>query len=506
MKLSRSILSQVPDCGIRMPDDHVFAFPEKVLQFGTGVLLRGLPDFLIDKANHDGNYAGRVVVVKSTGRGDNDVFHAQDNLYTHYIRGIAAGETISEAIVNASISRVLSASAEWKSILDVAANPQLELVISNTTEVGLSYLAGDRIDGNPPASFPGKLTACLLERYNKLGGSAAPGLSIIPTELIPDNGVVLRDICVRLARENALDAAFIEWLQTANDFCNSLVDCIVPGTLPEAEAESAVDERGYVDELHISSECFRLWAIETGRPETRDRLGFAASDAGVIVTENISKFRELKLRLLNASHTFTSGLAVLSDFTTVREAMENGFFDSFITSLMMDEIVPSITGNGITKAEAESFAKRVLDRYRNPFIEHKWQSICVQYTSKMAMRCVPLIRTYYARFQKVPQHMASGIAAYIRYMQVKQAGSAQFTGEAWGATYGIHDEQAATLHAHWQQPGLERTVHAILSDTELWGADLSRLSGFEAAVIRNLRKLSEQNPSSPVAQAAILAV
>jgi tagaturonate reductase len=161
--------------------------PEKVLQFGTGVLLRGLPDYFIDKANKAGIFNGRVVVVKSTGHSGADAFAEQNGLYTLCIRGIEQGRNVEENILNASISRVLQASSEWQAVLDCAADPDMQIVISNTTEVGISLME-DSIKAAPPVSFPGKLLAFLYQRYRHFEGSADKGMVIIPTELIPDNG------------------------------------------------------------------------------------------------------------------------------------------------------------------------------------------------------------------------------------------------------------------------------------------------------------------------------
>src|SRR5512139_3993682 len=87
------------------PDQSVFELPEKVLQFGTGVLLRALPDYFIDKANKAGIFNGRVVVVKST-EGDSSAFDRQDGLYTVCVRGVENDDVVEENIINASISRV----------------------------------------------------------------------------------------------------------------------------------------------------------------------------------------------------------------------------------------------------------------------------------------------------------------------------------------------------------------------------------------------------------------
>src|SRR6187431_2658097 len=109
MRLSKNIIGQIPKApGLDIPDRKVFDLPEKVLQFGTGVLLRGLPDFFIDKANKQGLFNGRVVIIKSTDS-DSSAFDIQDGLYTICTRGIEHGVKVEENIVNSSVSRVLSA-------------------------------------------------------------------------------------------------------------------------------------------------------------------------------------------------------------------------------------------------------------------------------------------------------------------------------------------------------------------------------------------------------------
>lgn len=108
MKLARHNLTHLAGPHLNTPADALFSLPEKVLQFGTGVLLRGLPDYFIDKANKQGLFNGRVVVVKSTAQGSIDAYATQDGLYTICIRGVKEGASVSENWINASISRVLN--------------------------------------------------------------------------------------------------------------------------------------------------------------------------------------------------------------------------------------------------------------------------------------------------------------------------------------------------------------------------------------------------------------
>lgn len=117
---------------------------------------------------------------------------------------------------------------------------------------------------------------------------------IIPTELITDNGAKLKAIVTELARLKETGDEFIYWLHTANDFCSSLVDRIVPGKPAKADQEQTEAILGFEDELMIMSETYRLWAIETDRERTRNILSFALADKGVVLAKDINRFRELK--------------------------------------------------------------------------------------------------------------------------------------------------------------------------------------------------------------------
>lgn len=484
MHLSRTTLTQVKDPRI-VPPAAVLALPERVLQFGTGVLLRGLPDYFIDTANRQGLFNGRVVVVKSTGAGDSGAFGRQDSLYTHVIRGIEEGRRVEETRINSSISRVLTAGSEWDDVLACAADPAISIVISNTTEVGIQLDPQDRITLHPPASFPGKLLAVLHTRFKKFDGDPQLGLTIIPTELIVDNGKKLKAIVNELAARNGLGNDFIQWLNTANTFCSSLVDRIVPGK-PDSQVTTETAERlGYTDDLLIVSEPYRLWAIE-GDANVRAALSFAEADKGVVIAPDIEIYRELKLRLLNGAHTLSCGIALLSGFRTVREAMENPAMSAYISALMTREIAPAIPYQ-ISEAEKLAFANTVLDRFRNPSIEHLWHAITAQFSAKLKLRIVPVLLHHYKQAQTPPPLIAAGFAAWLRFMNSAEKDGAYYC-RTNGQEYRITDDAAALLHALWQENGEAGIARRALAETALWDADLGALPGFADAVQRALEQ------------------
>lgn len=491
MNLTIEQLEEIPDDVVQKPDPASFQLPEKVLQFGTGVLLRGLTDSIIDNANRHGHFRGRIVVVKSTGTGDVKAFERQDSLYTVCIRGIEHGHKVSENKICSSISRVLSATDHWPEILDLANKESIQIIISNTTEVGIQAVE-EFIHTAPPRSYPGKLLAFLYTRYKACQGNPSGGLVIIPTELISDNGEKLKAIVTDLARFNQLEPAFFDWLEHHNRFCNSLVDRIVPGKPDGLALDQLQKYLGYEDELLLICEAYRLWAIE-GPDDLAEVLTFAGASHGVVIAPSIEVFKELKLRLLNGTHTLCCGLAFLSGFDTVRDAMEDEDFSEFMETMMMAEITRAIP-IPLPEGAAREFGLKVLDRFRNPYLEHRWINITLQYTSKLKMRVVPMLQKLFAQAQKepAPEYMIRGFAAHILFMKPDKWDGIQYWGESRGIHYPIHDDHAAVYETCWKEADTHKVVRKILSDKSLWDTDLTLLKGFESSVHEQLTQLMEK--------------
>jgi tagaturonate reductase len=443
-----------------LPGIDQFNYPEKVLQFGTGVLLRGLPDQYIQAANNSGVFKGRIAVVKSTDTGGVDDFHDQDCLYTVCYKGISDGRLIEEYHVNAAVSRVLQAINDWEEILALANSPTLEIITSNTTEVGMIYKE-EKIHEGIPGTFPGRLLKILHSRFVHFQGRHDKGLVIIPAELIDHNADVLRDVLIQLSAFNQLEPSFLEWLTTANHFCNTLVDRIVPGKLGVTDQEKAELELGYRDKLMIMAEPFGLWAIESNDNHVKEVLSFCLEGSGCLVVPSIEKFKELKLRLLNASHTFSCGVALLSGIEFVRDAMGDPLVSGYIRKLALEEIAKAIISDRITAQEASAFALQVLDRFSNPHLSHQWKNISAQFALKIKVRCVPLITQYVRQYGSLPQGMLIGLAAFLCYS------------------------------------GLDVDGENTLADTQLWGADLGALPGLKSKV-RELANAISQNKILPI--------
>ncbi len=486
MILSKPTLKNIDSRNVENVPIELFELPEKILQFGTGVLLRGLPDYFIDKANRQGIFNGRIVVVKSTNGGDAAAFDTQNGLYTLCIRGVENGHLVSKNIICSAISRVLSATQEWDTILRCAHNPEMKIIFSNTTEIGIALIKDD-INQHPPISFPGKLLSFLYERYTFFKGSEQYGMVIVPSELITDNGKKLEAIVLELARLNRLDATFIVWLEKHNQFCNSLVDRIVPGKPNELSKIKLEQTLGYKDDLLTMCESYALWAIEANAA-TASVLSFAAADEGMVLTEDINSFKELKLRLLNGTHSLSAAVAFLSGITSVKEAMENEAISTFVKEIMVNEISKAIP-HLVPEEDAIIFSEKVLDRFRNPNIDHHWINITLNYTAKLEMRAVPVLTCYYNLYKTIPENMAMGFAAYLVFMKAEKKIDSIYYGHVQAKNYIINDPNAEYFFEQWRKFSPQEIVKNVFSNIALWNTDLTKLPGFAEKVAQNVENI-----------------
>jgi tagaturonate reductase len=464
-----------------------FELPERIVQFGTGVLLRGLVDYLIDKANKKGIFNARAVVIKTTDSDASD-FPNQDCVFTLNEKGIDNQQVINQSTVITALSRLMNASDEWAKILALAEKPEMDIIISNTTEAGVKYVEED-IFQMPPKSFPAKLTAFLYKRFQKFGEKAE--MVVIPTELLVGNGKILRGMVLRHAERHNLEANFTHWLKTDCRFCNSLVDRIVPGATPAAEKLEQENALGYTDNLMINSEPFLLWAIE-GDDFVKEKLSFAKADNRMVVAEDITQFREQKLRLLNGGHTISVPLAFLSGFKTVRDMMSDPTMGSFVEKVIKKEILPTLD------FDASDFANAVLDRFKNPFIEHKLLSITVQCTAKMNARNSATIVRYFEKFNELPPLMMRGFAAYLLFTKPVKSENGQFFGQnTEGGLYPIQDDAAAFFETVWDKiddsdrESLLNLVEEVLSNEAIFDKNLKNLLGFKEKIANLMLEMTQ---------------
>ena len=466
--------------------------PIHIIQFGEGNFLRAFIDWQIQKMNDAGTMVGDVVVVQPVSSGRVADLAAQDGLYTLYLQGKMDGNVIRSHEIIDVIGDVINPFEDYAKYLKYAENIDLKLVISNTTEAGIALDETDLDFTNTPKSYPGKLLAFLKHRYDYFNGSKDAGMWIMPCELIDYNGDNLKKVMIELAKIHHFDAKFIDWLENANKYYNTLVDRIVPG-YPRDEIKEITAELGYIDSSIVKGEIFHLFCIQ-GDESIKKWFPFDKTNLHVILTPSIKPYKERKVKILNGSHTAMVPVSYLYGIDTVRESCEDPLIGKYVRNFIFKEVVPTIK---LPKTEMEFFANSVLERYENPFVRHELMSIALNSTTKYVTRILPTVLDYYKEFKKIPKISVFSFAALCVFYKGKRCDkdialndNVEYL-EMWKNLWNKVDGSKNSIQSFADE---------LLSRKEIWGLDLNTLGNFNALVVNDIYSILSNGMGKAVTQ------
>ena len=414
--------------------------PERIIQFGEGGFLRGFIDWILQITNENTDFDGSVVVVQPIEQGMCDMLQKQDCVYTHVMRGMKDGVPTVDTKVVDVISRTIKPYDDYEAYLALAENPDFRFVFSNTTESGIAYVEGDKLDDKPPKSFPAKVTALLHKRFT-LG---LDGFIFMPCELIDKNGETLRSIILKYADDWNLGDEFKSWVENKNVFCNTLVDRIVTGYPRDEKIDL-----GYEDNMLNTSELFHLWVIE-GPKDILSEIPFDKTGLNIIVTDDLEMYRTRKVRILNGAHTAMIPYAMLEGIETVKDCMEDENMFAFVNKCVFEEIIPTLD---LPESELVDYANNVFERFNNPLIKHLCSSISLNSVSKFKVRVLPSLLEYINRKGEMPKNLIFSLAKLIEFYK-----------------NGTPTDDAEIISYM-----KEHNLKDILANADFWGEDISFL-------------------------------
>jgi tagaturonate reductase len=439
-------------------------YPVKILQFGTGNFLRGFVDWMVQLMNERIDYRSSVHIIQSHGKSIPEAFNQQDCLYHVLIRGKADGQPIEKYHLISCIKGISNPHIDFKEYLSLAMLPDVKIVVSNTTEAGIAFRNNDGGISQPAGLFPGNLTSLLYQRFLHFKGAEDKGLWMIPCELIRNNGDQLKECVLAYAAEWKLPKKFIDWINNANIFCNTLVDRIVPG-FPEEDSEEIFQKIGLKDQLLVTAEPYHFLAVVCNKNIAEV---FPAFRAGLEVHQvnDLEIYRRRKVSILNGAHTAMVPIAYLQGFRTVHEVVEDQQMGNWIRKLLDEEVIPSLA-----LPDGKAFASTVMERFANPFIRHELSAIALNSISKFRIRVLPSILTFHHLNGKWPTRLMQAFAALIIF----------YKGNLNGKPLPVNDEHEVTLvfKKAWALPDLDQTIHSILQEKLLWDKDLTLYSGLQ---------------------------
>lgn len=458
----------------------------KILQFGEGNFLRAFVDWMVDILNQTTGFNGAVQIIQPIQHGMGAALNAQEGLYHVLLNGIQQGKPVRELRLITCVAGVINPHEDYRAFLKTAENPDLEFIISNTTEAGISFNPLDSHVDVPGESFPAKLTALLFHRYKFFKGDPGKGPTVMPCELIEKNGEALQNAILQYIDHWKLEDGFKAWVNGHVLFCNTLVDRIVPG-YPKDAAEELWKETGYEDRMLVTAEPFHLWVIEpkVTSPHSMEKLQRALplEGAGLQVkfVDDLAPYRMRKVRILNGAHTAMVPVGYLRGLRTVREVIDDSYAGPFIRKTIEEEIIPTLD---LAREELQQFADDIIERFQNPYIRHELMSISLNSISKYQVRVLPSVLEYIRRRGKLPRRLLHALAALILF----------YKGEWQGSVISVNDTPSvlASLQKAWKQDDPRKVIHEILSNTDLWKTDLTQIDGLPSEVETQMRALTEQ--------------
>lgn len=464
--------------------------PEKILQFGEGNFLRAFVEWHFQQITNAGMFNGSIVVAQPIAQGMAEMLNEQDCLYTCMLRGIQNAKLVEKYELITNISRALNSYSQWDELVKLAESEELEYIVSNTTEAGIVFDNSDKLTLQPPNSYPGKLTALLYARYQKFAGAVDKGLVIIPCELIEHNGKTLKKVVLQLAELWQLPKEFAQWIETANIFVSTLVDRVVTG-YPKDEIEAIWEKLGYRDDLVVAGEIFHLWVLE-GPQSLAERLPFKQAGLNVVWTDDQSKYRDRKVRILNGAHTAGIPVSYQYGLDTVLQMMENQVTGKFVTDAIYQEIIPSM--NDDVQALTE-LADEVVNRFKNPYIKHYLLSILLNSSSKYRARVLPSVLGYQAKYGRLPKRLVFALACLLNVYSLGIIDNGVLKCKRGLEDFEMRDD-LTTLELFvgiWQDyaqhQDLNKVATAMLAADNVWGMDLNSVGNLTATIASYLQDI-----------------
>lgn len=449
--------------------------PIKVVQFGEGNFLRAFVDYAFQRLNKEVDFNAGIAIVQPLKDGMVNMINDQDGLYTLFMNGIKKGEKIQDIELITNIVKAINPYTDFADYLALAKESELQFIVSNTTEAGIEFLESDTPDMQPPVSFPAKLTVLLYERFKHFNGDVFKGLTIIPCELIDYNSETLKKYILQYCDLWKLDDSFITWLTDACSYHSTLVDRIVPG-YPRAEIEEYNNKLEYQDNLIVAAEPFFLWAIEGG-DALKQKLPFHKTNLNVKIVDDIRPFKMIKVRILNGAHTAMVPFSLLYGNKLVMETVNGSFTGKFVNS-----IISEISGTlDMDENEILAYTEEVMDRFKNPFIKHALADIALNSISKFKVRVLPSLLQYFNANKQLPTNLTFSLACLIRF----------YKGTWNNEVLPVKDspEVVEAFKDAWQLGTLDLVVTEILSNTEFWGEDLTKIDGLAVALVLALNEI-----------------
>ncbi|HDG1671394.1 TPA: mannitol dehydrogenase family protein [Kluyvera cryocrescens] len=474
-----TIASVALPASVQLPQYDRQQLRSRIVHFGFGAFHRAHQALLTNRVlNQHGGDWGICEISLFSGDVLMSQLRQQDHLFTVMEKSAAGNQPIIIGAVNECLNAKLDSLA---AIIEKFCEPQVAIVSLTITEKGYCIdpatghlditqprIVHDLASPGEPHSAPGILVEALYRRRER----GLPAFTVLSCDNIPDNGHVVKNAVLDMAARRSTELA--KWIAEHVSFPGTMVDRIVPAAT-EASLAEITRELGVEDPCAISCEPFIQWVIEdnfvAGRPDW--------GSAGAQLVDDVLPWEEMKLRMLNGSHSFLAYLGYLAGYAHISDCMQDESYRRAARHLMMAEQAPTL---GITGVDLSAYADSLIERFSNPALQHRTWQIAMDGSQKLPQRLLDGIRIHLRDGRRWPL-LALGVAAWMRYVSgVDDAGNA----------IDIRDPLAEKIQALVKNSNDDNRVATLLTLQEIFGNDLPANPQFVQAVSLAWQNLAQQ--------------
>ncbi len=414
----------------------------------------------------------------------------QDGLY-----GVLQRSEDSTGIrVIGAVRQVLFAGAQARELIDSLSRPTTHVVTLTVTEKGYRFDPATRrlrrddpelladAAGGAPRTVLGQL-ASGFEQRRRDGG---PPLTVVCCDNFPRNGTTLRNLvnefCELLPGHAADDLG--SWVSENVAFPDTMVDRIVPATTAE-DWDLAVELLGLEDRGVVVTEPFSQWVIQDSFAGPRP----AWDRAGATLVADVAPYEEMKLRLLNGSHSALAYLGALAGFEFIADTVRAPEFATYARGLMDIDVTPTL--DVPHDFDLDTYKNELMGRFANPVLRHRTTQIAMDGSQKLPYRLLGTISSRLAEGQE-PRFACLAVAGWIRYVSAGRSDS--------GARLALDDPLADTLRAAARSAtSTAGRVSSFLALREVFPAELAEDGTFRSLLTEALGLLETLGAATAVA-------
>ena len=465
----KTIASCTLPANVQLPQYDRQQLRSRIVHFGFGAFHRAHQALLTNRVlNQHGGDWGICEISLFSGDQLMSQLRQQDHLFTVMEKSAAGNQPIIIGAVKECLNARLDSLA---AIIEKFCEPQVAIVSLTITEKGYCIdpatghldltqprIVHDLQSPDEPHSAPGILVEALHRRRER----GLPAFTVLSCDNIPDNGHVVKNAVLDMAAKR--DPQLASWIAEQVSFPGTMVDRIVPAATDASLAE-ITRELGVEDPCAISCEPFIQWVIEdnfvAGRPDW--------GSVGAQLVDDVLPWEEMKLRMLNGSHSFLAYLGYLAGYAHISDCMQDASYRRAARHLMMAEQAPTLRISGV---DLGAYADSLIARFSNPALQHRTWQIAMDGSQKLPQRLLDGIRIHLKQGSRWPL-LALGVAAWMRYVSgVDDMGNA----------IDIRDPLAEKIRAIVETSHDENRVAALLTLQEIFGSDLPANPQFVQAV------------------------